>query len=140
MAKISRKEMLMGRDVTHASEFTPEISANIDELVDTVNKFFTELEIALNTKLPPVRVSSGWRPTSINSKVKGAAPKSTHQLGLGVDIVDDGFWDELLQTPEAEILKYKYGLFQEDPSATPTWCHIDKSKTRKPRHPMIFKV
>lgn len=140
MAKISRKEILNGRDITHASEFTPEISANIDELVTTVNKFFSELEVALNTKLPPVKVSSGWRPSSINAKVKGAAPRSTHCLGLAVDIVDDGFWDKLLQTPEAEELKYKYGLFQEHPDSTPNWCHLDKSKTRKIRIPMIFKV
>lgn len=113
---ITVDDYFMGRDKTHAADLTSEIRANADTTVYRVNKL---LEIA---KIPG-KVSSGWRPPSINAGVKGAAKKSKHMTGQACDVADPkgdlGHWC-LTHLTELE----KVGLWLEHPSKTPTWTHL----------------
>jgi hypothetical protein len=58
---------------------------------------------------------------------KTGSPKSSHKLGMGLDVYD----------PKGELNKWvtddkleSFGLYREHPSATPTWLHIT---TRAPK-------
>lgn len=116
MGKISKDEVLMGRDKSHASEYTKEISANIDNLLVALNKF----REAYNK---PMVVTSGWRPPSLNATVAGAAKKSNHMLGLACDFKDtNGELDEFCMK-NLNVLK-DLGLYLEHPDATKGWCHL----------------
>lgn len=66
---------------------------------------------------------SGWRPAAFNASVPTAAAKSKHMTGQAVDIVDDeGELDQwCLDNPEVLT---ELGLYQEHPSATKGWCHV----------------
>ena len=113
---ISKKELLMGRDVSHADEYSQEISDNLDKLLIPLNKFREAYG-------HPITVSSGWRPPSLNATVKGAAPKSNHQKGLAVDMKDpDGAIDKFCM--EKLSLLEELGLYLEHPESTPGWCHL----------------
>ena len=81
----------------------------------------------------PLIVSSGWRPPSLNAHVKGAAPKSNHQLGLACDFKDtDGSLDKFCME-NLSVLE-DLGLYLEHPDSTQGWCHLQivspKSKKR----------
>lgn len=113
---ITKKELLMNRDKTHASEYSQEISDNLDRLLIALNKF-RELY------RKPMTVSSGWRPPSLNATVAGAAKKSNHMLGLACDFRDlDGGLDEFCVNNQ-DILE-ACGLYLEAPEKTPNWCHL----------------
>lgn len=106
----------MGRDKTHASEYTQEISDNIDKLLILLNKFRKAYD-------KPLFVSSGWRPPSLNSTIKNAAKKSNHMLGLACDFKDlDGSIDKFCM--ENIKLLEELGLYLEHPDATPNWSHL----------------
>ena len=66
-------------------ELTNELKTNAAKLCDAVNNLLTELKWN-----KPVSISSGFRPSSVNANVKGAAKKSNHMLAKACDIVDDG--------------------------------------------------
>lgn len=114
---ITKDEVLMGRDKTHKDEYTQEISDNIDkELLPKLNEFRKAYG-------KPMRVSSGWRPPTVNAKVKNAAKRSNHQLGLACDFVDkDGLLDKFCMD-NLQLLE-TIGLYLEHPDATPGWCHL----------------
>lgn len=132
MAKFSAKEYYMGRDKTHKAELTPDIEANVSNFIAIVNKLFLELG-----HTTPAYISSGWRPSSLNSKVKGAAQKSYHTLGMAIDIKDpDGELYKLV-TSRPDLLR-KYGLWVEHRESSPSWLHIDIG-TRSDRPSRIFK-
>ena len=127
----------MGRDKTHSVDLTEEVKKNAKEFVPKVNAFLAELGWAQECK-----VSSGWRPASINGAV-GGAKRSLHMLGLAVDIRDDK--DQTLGklvASKPELMR-KYGLFLEDLGATKgkhsNWVHLDASPTRSDRPSRIFK-
>lgn len=106
----------MGRDVSHKSEYSQEISDNLDKLLVPLNKFREAYG-------KPMAVTSGWRPPSLNSTVKGAAPKSNHQRGLACDFKDsDGSLDQFCMD-NLDLLE-KLGLYLEHPDATKGWCHL----------------
>ena len=71
---ISKSELLAGRDVTFAAEYTDQISDNLDILLQKINVVRTAYG-------KPMKVTSGWRPASINGMIKGAAPRSNHTIG-----------------------------------------------------------
>jgi hypothetical protein len=113
---ITKNELLMNRDKTHATEYTQEISDNLDKLLIAMNKVRT----AYNK---PMNVSSGWRPAAINAGIQGAAKKSNHMIGLACDIRDaDGqLWKWCLDN--LQLLK-DCGLYLEDRRWTKTWVHF----------------
>jgi hypothetical protein len=122
---ITKSELLQGRDKTFADEYTEQISENLDVGLQKLNV----IRAAYNAIM---RVTSGWRPASINSMIKGAAPKSNHTFGLAVDIYDpDGkFWNWCLAN--LDLLK-ALGIYLEDRRWTPTWIHLQwiAPKSRK---------
>ena len=106
-------------DRAKSSELTDDVKKNAQKLIDAVNGLLTEL----NFSAP--KVSSGFRPSSVNAGV-GGAKKSYHMTGLAVDIVDqDGKLDEAISSETGQLLLEKYGLWQEHPSKTKSWEHID---------------
>lgn len=99
-------------------ELTPQHIENAKKLLEKVNALLTDLGIA------QVFVSSGFRPSDINSSIANAAKKSLHMTCQAIDIQDpDGTLDELLD--ESDALLKKHGLWQESPNATKGWAHLD---------------
>lgn len=115
----------------NSDELTKAVKDNAVVLLNKVNQLLQELKIF------DVKVSSGFRPSAVNAKVKGAAKKSLHMSGRAVDIYDPKH--EIIQKIMArpDLLK-KYDLWLEDPAATPQWAHLDNG-TRTERALRIFK-
>lgn len=115
----------------NSDELTKSVKDNAIVLLNKVNQLLQELKIF------DVKVSSGFRPSAVNAKVKGAAKKSLHMSGRAVDIQDpeNKIAHKILANPD--ILK-KYDLWMEDPSVTSNWCHLDNG-TRTERALRIFK-
>lgn len=98
-------------------ELVRETRENAALLCRAVSNVFTALGIT------EVSISSGFRPLGINAKA-GGAKRSGHIRGLAVDLVDaNGELAQLLSANPA--LLRKYGLFLENPKATPGWVHLD---------------
>lgn len=111
---ITKGEILMGRD--KLAPLTKELEANLARLWTAVN-------IVRTVWGHPMAVSSGYRPLAVNTRTPGAAKRSAHLTCQAVDI-----WD-----PEHRLARFlqanqdllvRAGLWMEDPSATPTWCHL----------------
>ncbi len=113
-------------------ECTKDVKDNAIILLNKVNQLLEELGVKKAV------VTSGFRPAAVNANIKGAAKKSLHMLGKAVDIADVGnkLAHQILARPD---LLEKYELWMEDPSCTPTWCHLDCG-TRKDRPLRVFKV
>lgn len=127
---ISKNEVLMGRDKTHAQDYIPEVSQNIDKLLEHLNKFREAYGKAMT-------VSSGWRPASINAAI-GGAKKSNHTVGLACDFADkDGNLAKFaLEMDKIGKLK-EWGLWLENPEKTKNWIHLD-IKDRGNRSSNVF--
>lgn len=112
---ITKDDLLMGRDKEYASEYTAEISTNLDKLLPIINK----IQQAYGKKFT---INSGWRPPSINENTPGAAPASKHTLGLAVDVADaDG---QVMHWTLSNLgLMKELGVHMEDWRWTPTWNH-----------------
>ena len=112
-------------------EVTEEVINNAKRLLKLVNGILEELGIEKAT------VSSGFRPSEVNSATKNAAKKSLHMMGRAIDLADpDGSLDKLLES--RDDLKKKYEVWQESPSATKGWCHIDdKDRGKRPKNTFI---
>lgn len=119
---ITRDEILMGRD----KEFplSPELESNLSNLLIAVNKLRTMYG-------KPMYVSSGYRPGHYN-KDAGGAENSAHCVCMAVDFKDID--KALKKYITVDILK-KCGLYQEDPSKTPTWLHVQTRPTKN----IVFK-
>lgn len=124
------------KDRKDSPELTEEVKTNAKTLLEKVNMLLDELGIKDAT------VSSGFRPSSVNSAIANAAKKSSHMTGKAIDLVDDKN-----QTLAKLIAKHpeslrKLGLFLEDPDSTKgansNWCHLDIA-TRSDRPSRIFK-
>lgn len=113
---ISKEELLKGRDVTYASEYTQDISDNLDKLLIPLNKIRDAYGIAMT-------VTSGWRPAAINGATPGAAPHSKHMLGLAADIADSdcALMNWVLQNLS---LMQELDIYMEDFRYTPGWVHF----------------
>lgn len=113
-------------------ELTDEVKNNAKVLLDLVNQFLIELGVNPDT----LKISSGFRPSKINSSIPNASKKSLHMTGLAIDIEDtNNELDKLIQS-RPELLD-KYGLWLEHPNSTPGWTHLDKG-TRSARQIRIF--
>ena len=113
---ISKDELLKGRDKQYVSDYTQEISNNLDKLLVPLNQIRTAYG-------KPMTVTSGWRPPAINSSTPGAAAKSKHMIGLACDISD----------PDGVLMKWvlqnlplmkSLGIYMEDFRWTPNWVHF----------------
>ncbi len=119
------------RRVKYVEDYTDEILENAKVLIEKVNSLLSDLGIIA------VVVSSGWRPTAVNSAV-GGAKRSLHLQGRAVDLKDStGELDRVIEE-RPDLLK-KYGLWLEDPDATTGWCHLDNGN-RRDRPSRVFKV
>lgn len=113
---ITKDELLMGRDETFKDQYTQQISDNIDHLLDVMNIVRAEYG-------RPMRVTSGWRPATVNKSTAGAAPNSAHMTGEAVDISDGSGALRLWVLDNLELLT-DLGLFMEDFNWTPNWVHF----------------
>jgi len=119
-------------DRVKSPDFTEEVKNNIKKLVPKVNALLSDLGIE------KASVSSGFRTQASNAATKNASKKSAHMTGEAVDLVDPKQEIGKKIMSNTALLK-KHGLFLEDLSATPTWCHLD-IKARSERPVNIFKV
>ena len=107
----------MGRD----KQFPLDVfqAQNMADLLSRVNHLISAL------KIDP-RVSSGYRPASLNKTI-GGAKMSTHTVCAGIDLHDyDGKLGTMLRR-NVKILE-EYGLFLENPDFTKGWVHLDTKK------------
>jgi len=118
-----------------STELTPEFLLNATRLLKNVNSLLSDLGIQ------QVKISSGFRPASVNERVANAAKKSLHMQCLAVDILDDKnqtFASTFAANPD---LLRKYNLFLESPVSTKgqntNWSHLDMG-ARKDRPSRIF--
>jgi hypothetical protein len=113
---VTKKEILMGRDEKYPSEYTQEISDNIDKLLEPINEI-------RYTYGKPLKVNSGWRPAAINEATANAGKASNHMKGLAVDFADpDGQLREWVL--ENLSLVASLGLYLEDFRWTKGWVHF----------------
>ncbi len=126
---LSKSELLQGRDVTFASEYTNEISNNLDVLLEKLN-------VIRAAYGKPMTVNSGFRPVSVNAMVPGASKNSLHSIGKACDFNDPNgelfFWC----LKNLDLLD-SLGIYLEHPNWTRTksggWLHMQDCppKSRK---------
>lgn len=125
---IKKSELLMGRDISFSSEYTQEISDNLDKLL-------VQLNIVRDLYGKPMYVSSGWRPSSVNTSV-GGSKKSNHMIGLACDFKDTD--RQLTEWCLKNIQKLtELGLYMESPDSTPTWVHLQLKAPKSGNNPFI---
>lgn len=104
---------------TTSEELTLDVRSNLVDLVKRINNLFNALQI------PTPRVTSGFRPLSVNQR-SGGAKRSLHMVGKAVDLLDPGLPGEIekkiLISPN---LLLEFGLWMEDQNSTPGWLHLD---------------
>jgi len=125
---ITRDQYLMNRSGEYP--LTPDLETNLENMLLAINKFGKEYYRSTGNNL---EVSSGYRPGHYNSRAGGSF-KSDHLYCRAVDLKDS------LKKIKSYILDNLYiliecGLWLEDPSRTPTWCHL----TIKEKSKRIFK-
>jgi uncharacterized protein YcbK (DUF882 family) len=96
---------------------TDEVKLNGEKLLEKVNALLTELGVTDCT------VSSGFRPSDVNSKISNAAKKSLHMTGKAIDLVDNDAELAKLFYNNVPLLK-KHGLALEHPGWTVGWVHL----------------
>lgn len=135
MKKITLQDYLTasGKYPERAAMASAEVIANAEELLRRIN---AALEY-VGWRSP--EVTSGFRPSSVNATVAGAAKKSNHMSGLAIDILDDKN-QSLCKVMTREILE-KFDLYREDSDATigknQNWCHLQTKKTASGKR--VFK-
>jgi uncharacterized protein YcbK (DUF882 family) len=124
---VTREQYMMGRDTEYPT--TEEIEVNAARLLHRVRGVLAEIG------LTKVSITSGYRPGKYN-KAAGGAAKSAHVTGEAVDLADyeDVIKTYLIKNP---IKLDLWNLYMEDPSATPTWCHLQTRPTKSGNR--IFK-
>lgn len=124
---ITLEQFYQGRDRAYRDELTLDIIQDATLTVERVNELLAHAAAAGVTlhRRPDngSLVNSGWRPAAVNSKTPGAAPMSKHMKGQACDVYDpEGELDEWCLA-NADVLE-EIGLWQEHPSATKGWCHV----------------
>ncbi len=120
---ISRIEILKGYEIDHP--LTKQMEGFLAILLERLNLVRSDWG-------KPMIITSGYRPPFLNTKV-GGAPNSAHLTCRAVDIADPKGTLKAWLTPEKLT---KYGLWMEDPAATPTWVHLQI----RPAKNRIFKL
>ena len=96
----------------------------LENAIDTVER----VNALLAAFGSPRKVTSGYRPAYINSKV-GGAKASNHMTAKACDLEDiDGRLDQWCMTNQNVLAKI--GLWLEHPSATKGWCHVQTVSPR----------
>lgn len=117
---ITLDDYYMGRDKLYPP--SPELIANAQTAVQRAN-LLLEQYYASQTNAEQCHVTSGYRPPAINADTPGAAVRSKHMTCEAIDLSDpEGVLDQwCLDHPDTlEAI----GLWQEHPSATKGWCHV----------------
>lgn len=130
---IDLAEYLMGRDVTHALEFSPAIRANALITIDITNRLLALAKgagVVITPRAGGTLVNSGWRPPSLNATTQGASATSLHMTGEAVDLYDPAGVIDGWCTRVADTVLKSLGLWLEHPDFTPGWCHL---QCRPPR-------
>ena len=122
-----------------STELTEEVIINIENTCLVLNNFFEELnEICLNEEreVLSLKISSGFRPSFVNSNIINASKRSGHLTGIAVDFKDSNhkLYDVIFKY---NFLLKKYNLFLEDKNSTKFWVHLDL-KQRSKREINIF--
>lgn len=128
---ITLDEYFKGRDKKYPKEFKEEYYGNAKELLSRVNLFLSSINIV------NVKVTSGWRPPSINKRIPRAAKMSLHTVAKAVDIYDPHKALKDLIIENTPLLKV-HNLWMEHPAWTKTWVHLDIG-TRPERELRIFR-
>lgn len=110
----TRSELLMGRDKEYP--LSPELEENLNKLLKCMN-------IIREKYGEPMTVSSLYRPGAYNAAA-GGAKKSLHMECLAVDFRDvNGKIDKWLE--QNQDLLEELNMWQEHPSKTNGWAHVD---------------
>jgi len=119
-------------DRANSPELTQSVKDAATILINKINVLMADLGVTAVLK-----VSSGFRPSTVNSKIPNAAKRSSHMTGLAIDLVDvDGKLKSLI-AKRPDLLR-THNLFMEDAGSTPGWCHLDYA-TRADRPSRTFK-
>ncbi len=116
--KINCLEVLMGRMKEHP--LTDEMQTNLEGLLVAANKFRAKYG-------KPLTISSGYRPAAQNAAV-GGAKKSSHLMCQAIDFNDKSKTLKDWVKSNPSVLE-ECDIYQEDPTYTSTWLHIQTRKT-----------
>lgn len=110
---VTLNDYLMGRD---------KLAPVSDDVLDNAGVTVGRVNELLAAFGEPRRVTSGYRPASINAAV-GGAKKSNHMTCQACDLEDHNGRLDAWCMNNLDTLK-RIGLWLEHPSATPGWCHV----------------
>lgn len=116
---ISQVDYMMGRDIQYPT--TEEQEVNCTRLLFRVNALLMDWRKLVKVGGPP-QLSSGYRPGHYN-KAAGGAAKSAHLTCEAIDVADPTGELKKWIVTNPQVLE-EYNLYMEDPSKTPTWCHL----------------
>lgn len=123
---ITVEQYLRGYPDLYPGECTEVIRENAARTVERVNALLGAMVaagVALEDNQLGNIINSGWRPAIVNRNVPNAAPRSKHMSAEACDLFDpEGQLDDWCMG-HAEVLE-QIGLWQEHPSATKGWCHV----------------
>ena len=111
-------DYLDSRDI--AAPLTRQMSENMCRLLVAINMLRDRYS-------KPLIVSSGYRPASLNAAA-GGRPGSAHMTCEAIDIADaNGELKKWLVANPSTL--EDLDLYQEDPTVTTTWVHLQTRKT-----------
>lgn len=125
---ITIEDYLMGRHLQYPAEYNNKFQCNAESLIRKVNNFLDALNVN-------PRVTSGFRPPSINRKVIGAAKRSHHQTCNAIDL-EDSSGALGIKASDPALLE-QFGLYLEDPTYTKGWIHLQDLPPRSKRRIFI---
>ena len=129
---ITLTDYWMGRDATYPLSLDTATRRAAAVTVDLANRLLVIAKtcgVPLTLNEQGTLVRSGWRPPAVNAMTPNASPTSLHMTGGAIDFHDpSGALDAwMLACPQPLV---DLGLWQEHPSATPSWAHV---QTKPPR-------
>ena len=108
----------MRRDALYPRDMTPNIEHNAEIMVGLSNQLLTRFGQGR-------KVTSGWRPPSVNQNTPGASRTSKHMTAQAIDLADpDGDLDDWCMSSVGQRILIELGLWLEHPFNTPKWCHV----------------
>jgi hypothetical protein len=119
----------MGRQVMFAEELAD------NNVVEHATVLLQQVNGLLECLSLKATVRSGWRPRLINKRV-GGSKNSYHIIGRAIDLADTTGALKAVIKEQSGLLR-TFNLWMEEPSKTPTWCHLDNG-TRLDRPIRIF--